>query len=159
MSIGCRRLPRKGFSLIELLIVIGIISIMMGLLMPALQKAREAANRVSCANNLHQLGLAFHLYHGTYGSLPIARCSGDGASWAVLLLGIGIWAVRANRRWVVNTAAAFGAIHFYTQWFERLGAQPWAIIIAGLIVVAIAVALWRYNLARTGGGSSGMAKA
>ena len=80
-------------------------------------------------------------------------------SWAVLLLGIGIWAVRANRRWVVNTAAAFGAIHFYTQWFERLGAQPWAIIIAGLIVVAIAVALWRYNLARTGGGSSGMAKA
>jgi len=80
-------------------------------------------------------------------------------AWAVLLLSIGIWGAWAGRRWVVNTAAAFGAIHFYTQWFERLGAQPWAIIVAGLTVVAAAVALWRYNVARGGGsGSSGMAR-
>ena len=52
-----------------------------------------------------------------------------------------------TRRWVVTTAAAFGAIEFYTQWFERLGAEPWAIIIGGLTVVAFAIALWRYNLA------------
>lgn len=78
-------------------------------------------------------------------------------AWAVLLLSVGIWGAWADRRWVVNTAAAFGAIHFYTQWFERLGAQPWAVIVAGLTVVAVAVALWRYNVARGGAsGSSGM---
>ena len=65
--------------------------------------------------------------------------------WAALLIGVGLWAARVNRRWVVNLAAVFGAIHFYTQWFERLGAQPLAIILAGLITVVIAVLLWRYN--------------
>jgi hypothetical protein len=69
--------------------------------------------------------------------------------WAVLLVAAGIWGTCVNRRWVVNTAATFGAIHFYTQWFERLGAQPWAIIVAGLTVVAMAVVLWRYNAGRS----------
>jgi iron complex transport system permease protein len=55
-------------------------------------------------------------------------------------------AARANRRWVVTTAAVFGAIEFYTEWFERLGAEPWAIIVAGLTIVAFAIALWRYHL-------------
>lgn len=66
--------------------------------------------------------------------------------WAIALIGVGIWAARANRRFVVNTVATFGAIHFYTQWFERLGAEPVAILMAGVIVVAIAVGLWRYNI-------------
>jgi hypothetical protein len=74
-------------------------------------------------------------------------------AWAVLLIAVGIWGARVNRRWVVNAAASFGAIHLYTQWFERLGAQPWAIIIAGLTVVAIAVALWRYNIVRSAAAS------
>jgi hypothetical protein len=69
------------------------------------------------------------------------------AAWAVVIIGVGVWAARANRRWVVNLAAVFGAIHFYTQWFERLGAEPLGIILAGLTVVAIAVALRRYNTA------------
>jgi iron complex transport system permease protein len=60
-------------------------------------------------------------------------------------------AARANRRWVVTTAATFGAINFYTQWFERLGAEPWAIIVAGLTIVGIAVGLWRYNTTHAGG--------
>ena len=77
--------------------------------------------------------------------------------WAVLLVTVGIWGACVNRRWVVNTAATFGAIHFYTQWFERLGAQPWAIIVAGLTVVAVAVMLWRYNAGRTGAASSRLA--
>ncbi len=80
-------------------------------------------------------------------------------AWAALLVGVGIWGARVNRRWVVNTAATFGAIHFYTQWFERLGAEPWAIIVAGLTVVAIAVVLWRYNVARRDGSSSGIVRA
>jgi hypothetical protein len=66
--------------------------------------------------------------------------------WAILVIAVGAWAARANRRWVVTTAAVFGAIEFYTQWFERLGAEPWAIIVAGLTIVAFAIALWRYNL-------------
>jgi hypothetical protein len=70
--------------------------------------------------------------------------------WAGLLIAVGIWGASVNRRWVVNTAVTFGGIHFYTQWFERLGAQPWAIIVAGLTVVAIAVILWRYNAGRAG---------
>jgi iron complex transport system permease protein len=71
-------------------------------------------------------------------------------AWAVLVIGVGIWAARANRRWVVTTAATFGAINFYTQWFERLGAEPWAIIVAGLTIVGIAVGLWQYNTTHAG---------
>ena len=68
--------------------------------------------------------------------------------WAIVIIAVGAWAARTNRRWVVTTAAFFGAIEFYTQWFERLGAEPWAIIVAGLTIVAFAIALWRYNLDR-----------
>lgn len=65
--------------------------------------------------------------------------------WAVALLGAGIWAVRANRRWVVNLVAVFAGIHFYTQWFERLGATPLSVLLGGLVMLAAAVALWMLN--------------
>jgi hypothetical protein len=67
-------------------------------------------------------------------------------AWAIVIIAVGAWAARTNRRWVVTTAAIFGAIEFYTQWFERLGAEPWTMIVAGLTIVAFAVAMWRYNL-------------
>jgi hypothetical protein len=65
--------------------------------------------------------------------------------WAVVLLGAGIWAVRENRRWVVNIAAVFGAIHFYTQWFDRLGLKPLSFLVGGLLMLAFALGLWMFN--------------
>ena len=66
-------------------------------------------------------------------------------AWAVVLLAAGAWGARNGRRFMVNAAATFAAINFYTQWFERLGLDPLTVIGGGLAAIAAGYALWRYN--------------
>jgi len=68
------------------------------------------------------------------------------ALWAIALVVTGTWAWKRNRRWVVNVVAVFGAIHFYTQWFERLGATPGTVLMAGLLALGFATGLRALNV-------------
>jgi prepilin-type N-terminal cleavage/methylation domain-containing protein len=103
---------RSAFTLIELLVVMAVIAVLIGLLLPAVQKVREAAARMSCANNLKQIGLALHNHHDSVGHFPASRTGGNAFSIHVFLLPY------------IEQTNIYKSINFNVSWNNAANALP-----------------------------------
>ncbi len=117
---------RRGFTLVELLVVIAIIGVMVGLLLPAVQAAREAARRMQCGNNLKQIGLALHNYESTYRQMPPSRIEIDApwrfhAGWQVMSLPF------------LEQTALYETYKKDRNWFDRLNEAASTTQVAGFV--------------------------
>ena len=109
---------RSGFTLIELLVVIAIIGVLIALLLPAVQSAREAARRSQCTNNLKQIGLALHNYHSAMNSFP---CGSIAARRAMNRYGAHHWSAHAQLLGYMEQRPIYNAINFF---WAPTGAAP-----------------------------------
>ena len=108
---GDERLYVPGFTLVELLVVIAIIGILIALLLPAVQAAREAARRMQCSNNMKQIGLALHMYHDTHNVMPPAGIKVNGryrGGWSVTIL------AHSEQSGILDSLA-FPEYHYYSD--------------------------------------------
>src|SRR3954454_21844016 len=97
---------RHGFTLIELLVVIAIIGVLVALLLPAVQMAREAARRTQCTNNLKQMGIAMHNHHDTEGTFPYGAFNSPQSTWTFRVLPY------------LEQTAIFNALNMTKQWYQ-----------------------------------------
>ena len=126
----------QGFTLVELLVVIAIIGVLVGLLLPAVQAAREAARRMSCSNNLHNLAIAFHNYHDTYKKFPsgvtafTTQAAGTNAAWGQGLTNVeaannfynGMWGWGASVLPFMEAGNLFNQLNFSGRpWISEKG--------------------------------------
>lgn len=131
------------------ILVLAVLSIALTVIAARLPSASERVALIMARTGVLMINLAF-LVGSIFGDQLISWDTTIEANiftivWAVLLLGVGLWGVMSNRRWVVNAAAIFGAIHFYTQWFEYLGANPVSVLGGGILLIAFGLALRWFN--------------
>jgi iron complex transport system permease protein len=127
------------------ILVLAVVSIVLTVLAARLPAVYERVALIMARTGVLMINLAF-LVGSIFGDQLIAWDTTIEAGvfsvvWALLLIGVGIWGVMSNRRWVVNAAAIFGAIHFYTQWFEYLGPNPLSVLGGGILLIGFGFAL------------------